>query len=348
MSKLKGLATGIGSLPHKDTDSALDLIFRYAPNIPFWPQLPKRNVHEGMVDQFMQKLPIPHLLQGDTLTPNASTYPSLEERLEEFYEKIINQDLDYFQIEPDYAVGLYAFKERLEKEKKLLENIEFIKCQVIGPFTFAASIKDKDGLAYLHDSVIMQVIIKGLTMKALWQIKFFQGFNKKIIMFLDEPYLGCFGSAYTPINKEDVAKGLTEITEGIKTDNVLLGLHCCGNTDWSIFTDIKTLDIISFDAFSFLDKFILYADNLKEFISRGGIICWGIVPTQEFSGNETPDLLVGKLWDGINALVKKGLDRDLLLENLIISPACGLGTLDTKKSEGIFKLLSETSSFIRK
>lgn len=293
-----------------------------------------------------KKLPIPHPLQGDTLTPNVSTYPSLEKRLEEFYEKIINQDLDYFQIEPDYAVGLYAFKERLEKEKNLLKNIEFIKCQVSGPFTFAASIKDENGLAYLHDSVIMQVIIKGLTMKALWQIKFFREFNKKIMMFLDEPYLGCFGSAYTPINKEDVVKGLTEITEGIKTDNVLLGLHCCGNTDWSIFTDIKTIDIISFDAFSFQDKFILYADNLKEFISRGGIICWGIVPTQEFSGNETADLLVRKLQDGINALAKKGLDRDLLLENLIISPACGLGTLDTKKTEGIFKLLSETSSFL--
>jgi hypothetical protein len=125
-------------------------------------------------------------------------------------------------------------------------------------------------------------------------------------------------------------------------------VHCCGNTDWSIFTDIKTLDIINFDAFDYQDKFLLYADNLKEFLERGGIICWGIVPTQSFSGSETPDLLAGKLIDGINTLVKKGLNKDLLQNQMFISPACGLGALEPGKAEKIFKLLAETSELIRR
>ena len=57
MLKLKGLATGIGSLPHHNVDAALDLIFQYIPNIPFWPQLPKRDIREGMVAQFSENLP---------------------------------------------------------------------------------------------------------------------------------------------------------------------------------------------------------------------------------------------------------------------------------------------------
>ncbi|MBU3958928.1 MAG: methionine synthase [Candidatus Omnitrophica bacterium] len=329
--KLRGMATGIGSLPHKDAQAALDLIFKYTPQIPFWPQLPNRDTREGMVAQFSQGL------------------AGIEvKELEKFYEKVINQDLEYFKITQDYASGLYAFAQRLSDKPELLKDVESLKCHTTGPFTFAASIKDENGKALLHEPVFMQAIIEGLKMKALWQIRFLEKFAKKIIMFLDEPYLGAFGSAYTPINREDVAKGLSELTGGIKSKaDVLLGVHCCGNTDWSIFTEIKALDIINFDAFGFLDKFTLYADNLKEFIKRGGIICWGIVPTSEFSGQETPDSLRERLDEGINVLVKKGLDKEPLLNSLLLSPSCGLGSLDTQKSDKIFKLLSEVSFSIR-
>ncbi len=327
--ELKGLATGIGSLPHQDAEQALDLIFKYTPQIPFWPQLPKRDAREGMVEQFSEGL----------------VFKPGEKELEKFYERVIANDIDYFKISEDFAVGLHKFYQRLEKTN--LKEIEFIKCQITGPFTFAASIKDEKGVALLHDSVFMQAILKGLAMKALWQINLFKKFGKKIIMFIDEPYLGCFGSAYTPINREDVVKGLAEITAAIKSDNVLAGVHCCGNTDWSIFTEVAGIDIINFDAFGFLERLVLYADNLKAFFQRGGILCWGIVPTQEFSG-QSADFLLEKINAGISVLVKKGLDKNLLLDNLIISPSCGLGTLDTEKSDKIFKLLSGVSALLQK
>ena len=342
MQELKGLATGVGSLPHKDADLALDLVFKSVPEAPFWPQLPKRDMREGMVAQFSENLPCLEITKADlSFNPQDK-----EKKLELFYERIIAQDTDYFAISSDFALGLEKFYQRLEKTG--LKNIEFIKLQVTGPFTFAASIKDDMGAALLHDPVFMQAIIKGLSMKALWQIKLFRKFGKKIILFFDEPYLGCFGSAYTPINREDVVKGLTEIAEGIKSKDVLVGLHCCGNTDWSLFTDTTSIDIINFDAFSFLDKIILYADNLKGFLQKGGILCWGIVPTQEFSGRETAASSIKKIQAGIEALGKKGLDKELILRNLMISPSCGLGTLDSKKAEQIFGLLQETSALIKK
>jgi methionine synthase II (cobalamin-independent) len=342
MSKLKGLATGIGSMPQKETEGALDLIFQYLPNIPFWPQLPKRDLREGMLVQFSENISCLRLTRDGLRFDPAEK----EKELEIFYERIIANDVDYFKISEGFALGLHRFYQRLEKMS--LKDISFIKCQVTGPFTFAAGIKDDKAIALLHDPVFMQVIIKGLAMKALWQIKFFRKFGKKIIVFLDEPYLGCFGSAYTPINRQDVVKGLTELTEGLKSEDVLSGVHCCGNTDWSIFTDIANIDIISFDAFGFSDKFVLYADSLKGFLKKGGIICWGIVPTQDFSLRQTPDSLVGSITQGIDALVKRGLDKDLLFNNLLVSPSCGLGTLEIKKSEEILKLLSEASFLLRK
>ena len=141
--KLKGLATGIGSLPHKDADSALDLIFKYCPEIPFWPQLPKRDIREGMIAQFSENLPCLEFgSEGLFFEPKDK-----EKKLEKFYERIIAEDVDYFKISPDFASGLYKFYQRLEKSD--LRNIELIKCQVTGPFTFAASIKNENGVCFV-------------------------------------------------------------------------------------------------------------------------------------------------------------------------------------------------------
>lgn len=341
MIELKGLATGIGSLPYKDPDQAVDLVLKYLPSIPFWPQLPKYDFHEGMIAQFSQNIACLKV------TPDGVYFDAAnqEEELEKFYEQIISHNLEYFRIGPDFAAGLYEFYEKLERPGA--KEARFIKCHITGPFTFAASIKDEKGVSLLHDPVFMQVIQKGLIMKALWQIKHFSRFNKKIIIFIDEPYLSAFGSAYTPVNRHEVISCFNEFFGAIKSQDVLTGIHCCGNSDWSIFTDIAGIDIINFDAFGFLDKFILYCDNLKAFLERDGIICWGIVPTQEFTGRETPELLAKKIYSGVDTLAKKGLSKELLLNNLLISPSCGLGSLEGEKPEKIFKLLSELSEFIR-
>ena len=341
MSILRGLATGVGSLPHKDADSAIDLIFKYLPRIPFWPQLPKRSLREGMVAQFSENLPCVEL------TDDGLLYRPLDREggLEKFYEKIIENDVDYFKITPNCSQGIYSFTRKLRNQD--LKSIEFIKCHITGPFTFTASLKDEKDILLLHDPVFLQVVIKGLVMKALWQVKFLKEFGKKVIMFIDEPYLGSFGSAYTSVTREQAIAGLKELAQGIKSESTLVGVHCCGNTDWSIFTDVGPIDIINFDAYNFLDKFVLYAQDLGKFMKKGGAICWGIVPTQEFSGRETAQSLLSRLKQGMDSLVKKGVDAKLLNENLLISPACGLGTLSQDTAQKLLGLLSEISKTLQ-
>lgn len=341
MRVIKGLATGIGSLPHLDADAALDLVFKCVPNCLFWPQLPKRDYREGMVTQFCENLPCLKVENGGVFFDPRQR----EEELEGFYERIISDDVDYFKISQDFALGLHKFYQRLKGSD--LSAVEFIKIHVTGPFTLLAGINDEKGVMLMHDAVFRQAILKALSMKLRWQIDLFREFNKNIIAFIDEPYLGCFGSAYTPLNRADLVRDLSEFSQGLKAKDILLGVHCCGNTDWSIFTDIPGINLINFDAFDFQDKFVLYADNLKGFLERGGVICWGIVPTQEFRGKENAEFLINKLRQGINTLVKKGIGDKLLLESLMISPACGLGTLSPQKAEDIFRLLYETSALIR-
>jgi len=338
-----GLATGIGSLPYLEVEPALELVLKRLPHMPFWPQLPKKGVREGMLAQFSENLPCLRLAkEGLVFDPE-----NKDLLLELFYEHLIREDLDYFEISPEYACGLYGFYERLKKIDR--DGIRFIKCQVTGPFSFAAGIKDEKGISLLHEPVIFQAIVKGLTMKALWQINLFKEFGKKTVVFIDEPYLACFGSGFTPVTREQVVSALKELAHSIRQEDALVGVHCCGNTDWSIFTEIADIDIINFDAFSFLERFVLYAGELKKFLRQGGAICWGIVPTQEFNPDiHKPHLIKERLDKGFKSLSDKGLDPELIRKSSLISPSCGLGLVDKDISERIFETLNEVSRLIMK
>ncbi|MCU0650681.1 MAG: hypothetical protein MUC52_00405 [Candidatus Omnitrophica bacterium] len=339
---VRGIATGIGSLPFKDPEQALELIFNSVGQAPFWPQLPKRNAREGMVAQFSENLP------GFRVTDDGLEFDAeqAEEGLEKFYEHILSMDLGYFRISESYAAGLHAFAAALKNRS--LSHVEFIKCHVTGPFTFAAGIKNSSGTAVVHDEVLMQAMSKGLLMKALWQIDLFKRFGKPLIIFVDEPFLSGFGSAYTALTRETAVRALDEFCQPLKSQGALVGVHCCGNTDWSIFTEIKAIDIINFDAFGYLDKLCLYSRDLSAFFGRGGLLCWGIVPTQDFRDTITLDQLREKVDSGIDAMVKKGISRAQAEEQLLLSPSCGLGTLDAAASNKIFSLLSGLSANIRK
>ncbi len=343
MTLAAGLATGIGSLPFQDPERAVETVLRYCPQLPYWPQLPRRTLREGMVAQFCEGVPCLRLGdKGVLFDPGRK-----DEELEGFYARLIDNDTDSFALSEGAAAGLYALRRRLRAEPQLCAGISHLKCHITGPFTMAASLRDERGVLLLHDPVFVQALIQSLTRKALWQAVFLQEFKKPFIIFIDEPYLGCFGSAYTPLNREEVVKGLAELSGALAQEGMLVGVHCCGNTDWSIFTEVPGIGIINFDAYSFLDTFVLYADPLKGFLQRGGSLCWGIVPTNEPAEPFAVADLLERLSRGCGRLCGKGIPEPLLAQRLLVSPACGLGTLSEDAAEARLRSLSAVSASLR-
>ena len=47
----------IGSLPHTELSLAMGVVEKNFSNIPFWPQLSKKDKHEDMIFQFLEKMP---------------------------------------------------------------------------------------------------------------------------------------------------------------------------------------------------------------------------------------------------------------------------------------------------
>ena len=328
--------TGIGSVPWEDTDKTCKKILGLLPSIPFWPQLVKRSPFEDMNIQFTEGLPLVNI-NTDTKTISVSSEDS-EEALVEFYSHYLADDVDYFAVSRNYAPGLYR---QIELVSENPGNYgDYIKGHITGPVTFAASIKDEEGKAILGNPELLEALTKGLAIKALWQVKELEKTGKRTIIFLDEPYLSGFGSAFSPIERHEVINLLKEVIDYVKEkSDTLIGIHCCGNTDWSMIVEAGP-DIINFDAFSFLDYFLLYPDEITRFIKGGGTIAWGIVPTGNSAGQGDLDDLYARLNKGLDALYNLGLDKDQVQAASILTPACGMGTMKKEDSEEVLNLLS--------
>ena len=110
------------------------------------------------------------------------------------------------------------------------------------------------------------------------------------------------------------------------------------------------IDIISFDAFSYFDKFILYPELIKTYFNHGKIIAWGIVPTDkaEVIAEQTTKGLVQKLNDQMDELSgKTGIDKKTIISQSFITPSCGTGSLDLDSAKKVLKLTKEVSDAFR-
>lgn len=336
--------TAIGSFPHNDVDSACSLILNTIPEVPCWPQFTAFGMLEEMRVQYTEGLPC-FKIDQEKKTAHFDLSKDFSHDMEQFYEKFLAKDLDYFRISKEYSSGFPALLDRIEHSN--MNSIRAIKGQIVGPITLAGITKDQNKIAVINNDTFFDTIVKTLTMKACWQLEQFKRFNIPHIIFVDEPYLASIGSAFANIDKNQVINSLNEIFDAIHEQNGLAGIHCCGNTDWAMLID-TTVDIVNFDAYGYMDEALLYWREIKSFLERGGILAWGLVPTTtEDIKTASIELLIKKLDSGINKLADKGIDRNLINQNALLTPSCGTGSLDKDDAEKAMVMLHDISTKLK-
>jgi hypothetical protein len=343
--KPNGLATGIGSFPHKTAFPACAVILDALPEIPFWPQLSTIDFREQMEIQYSEGMPR-IVLDEVKQRMSFDTSGDPTEALEKFYENVMSENLEHFKISPTFSRGIYEMERLLARQTH--PSIRFFKNQVTGPVTFGLATVDENKRAIYYNDVFRDVVVKAITMKARWLLNKFKSFGFNQICFVDEPILSAFGSStYVSVQRDDVVNSIKEVAETIRREGALVGAHCCGNTEWPILIDAG-VNIISFDAYEYGDTIRYYPEQIKRFLEAGGVLAWGIVPTSEKIGQETPDSLVKKLEEKVQNLASKGIDQDLIWEQCLLTPSCGTGSLSVELSEKVFRYLSEISRRVRK
>jgi len=346
-----GLATLIGSLPAANHQQAMDWILDSTPEIPLWPQLPI-NPKERMLNQFIEGLP--GIIEGDDRTyfdVNAESFP--DEQLS-FYEEYLSVSentktllASRFQTSSDRAAGLYLLADQAQKTGSQLTAV---KGQVTGPFTMLTGISDADKKLGYYDPAFRDIVVKGIAMKAAWQVAFLkEAFDVPVLLFIDEPAMAGLGSSsFISISVDDIAQDLAEITGAIHKSGGMAGVHVCANTDWNLLLT-SDIDILSFDAYTFFDRFITCKKLIHTFLERGSLIAWGIIPTSEPENiqQETCDSLVSR-WEQQADLLSGGdWNMTTLLQQTIITPSCGTGSLSPELATRVLQLTKEVSKALR-
>ena len=348
--KADSLPVLIGSLPMDSHKEATELIFESTPEIPLWAQLPKYP-EEGMMEQFLTGMP--GLVKNEGGSFIDSTSEDFDAEMLSFFEEYLavssgSQSLEEsrFVFTPETGKGFQEFLRQVDAAGK---SFKALKGQVTGPVTFGTSVKDQNEKAIFYDDQLRDAVVKKIAMNAAWQAREFSGRGYQPIIFIDEPGLAGFGtSAFITITREDVQQAVNEVVEAVHSKGGIAGVHVCANTEWGLLLESE-IDIISFDAYAYFDNFILFPDIIKKFLGRGGILAWGIVPTQnpEEIAAETVDSLMEKFEGQVEQFEKIGVDRETLLNRLFITPSCGTGSIDLDSAKKVLTLTKELSERIR-
>jgi len=340
----------IGSLPLDDHRAASRLIMEHTPQIPLWAQLPVFP-EEGMIPQFLPGMPAVRQVGGRTVIDTAAE--AFDDELLTFFE-------DYMAVcdAPDRldgsrfaltGAGGKGVAELVETLAGLSRPPVAVKGQVTGPITFCTGVKDREGRALFYNDTLRDAAIKRLALNARWQIDRLSGPGCPVIVFIDEPAMAGFGSSeLISISKEEILASLQEVVAAIHADGGLAGIHVCANTDWSVVL-ASGADIVNFDAYAYFDRFILYGPQIKTFVSRGGMLAWGIVPTlaPEAIEKESVESLQAVLLAHFDRIEALGIDPEVLRAQSFITPSCGVGSLSLALAKRVLMLTRELSRKMR-
>ena len=328
------LTTAMAVMPHEDAETALEAALSL--DIPFWPQLPRLSYYEDMYVQASEHFPgIVLDLNNQTLTFSMDKFiAELEETLVHFDEPA------YFDISEQYSDVYHRFL------KLDLSDRPAIRGQLEGPISFGLNVLDQDKRPIIFDDTVRPFMYEFMAKRINVQLERLKKINPNAFMFIDEPGLQFLFSALSGYDSTAARGDMEAFLSMIDRPR---GVHLCGNPDWDFLLNLD-MDILSLDVYLNGDIFSNYAGSIKKFLDNGGVIVWGIVPTNfEPFEAENIDTLIYQLENIWTALDKKSIDRHYLLSESLVSPAtcCRVNPDGEKTVEKAFRTVSRVSQTLR-
>ncbi len=299
--------TAMGIMPHSNVEKALDLALSL--DIPFFPQLPNISFYEDMYVQTSQNFPgIVVDSEGKRISFDTTKF---KEELGDYSQRMAEPET--FALNQSYSVAYHRF---LAKD---LHDYSAIRGQVTGPVSFGFRVTDEDSKPIIYNEEV-RVLLFDFTKRKVdlqyWQLK---EKNQNAFVWLDEPGLGWVFSGLSGYNdiqaRQDYQSFLADF-EGPRA------LHLCASVNLPYLLQLG-VELLSFDAYQMELMPKGYANAVADFLRSGGIISWGIVPTDsEGLTKETPETLARLLsgyWEVVS--LNTGLSAKQIAEQALIAPA---------------------------
>ncbi len=342
----------MGIMPHRDLDRALELALSL--DIPFYPQLPNVSIYEDMYIQASQNFPgITIDFDKERLVFNTASF---EQELDEYFTKMDCPRT--FALAKEYSVVFHKF---LSKE---LRGYKAIRGQVTGPVSFGFKVLDESLKPIIYNDRARAVLFDFIQKKVNIQYQELERRNPNAFVWLDEPGLGYAFSGLSGYNEQQAKEDYHDFLKGLEGPK---GLHLCANVNLPYLVELG-VEILSFDAYQieFMPK--EYSSSVAEFLKSGGVISWGIIPTESTTLlTQTPATLAAILSNYWEVIAQNtGLSLNQVAEQALVAPArcclkdtgqvsagtevagkCQVSSIEEKLVEKAFAFLPEVSWILK-
>lgn len=327
-----------GNLPHGNPTQALSVLLHKTPEVPTWPQLPRRSLRE----------------QG--YVQSAIGFPGLvlDEMSEQVYVERARAFQDVDQLALAYLQNTFTFGALtaedapglIELRRSLAQGLHSlaVKSQLFGPISLGLQLTDEEQRPLIYDPMLMEALAQFLTLRAAWQVDQLTGLVPDVIVCLDEPFLDAFNVALLPVDWDQGAEWLELVFAGISGCR---GLATRGAVNWALVLE-TSVECIHFDAYTSGATLLEAAGKLSDFLARSGTVIWGLIPAdKEALTHETRETLCTRFEGFLNDLAAAGVSRERMIEASLISTNGGLAHLPVEIAEHALDMCVEVSSEIR-
>jgi hypothetical protein len=315
-----GTTIGMGSLPHRDVDAAVEFALRVT-GVPTIPSLPRRSPAEGLTVQGLLGI------EGVSVGQYGSV------------------GFDVTAVDPDAPVVTDLHHDAFGAFRAFLAaapgRVSIVKWQLVGPVTL--------GMALIRGGVPLDrafdVAVRAVRAHLVHLLDAVDAALPGVdqVVFVDEPDLA--GLADTddvfPIAPDTAADLVSGALAAVET-RAVSGLHVCGEPDWAtlIATGPQILSV------PVRPSVVHSASHIARYLDLGGVVAWGAVSTDGPISTtvERPWRQLSDLWC---QLVERGCDQVKLRRQSLVSPECGLGPHTPAVAERVFRVNDELGRRVR-
>jgi hypothetical protein len=316
-----GATAGVGCLPHLDPAAAAAFAIGEF-DVATIPTLPRRSPGELMLGQALVGVPGVAFDADGTLAVDPASVKPLAS---------ISTDIG-----DDAFTGLRAF---LDLAGKVRLDGAAVKWQFVGPVTLGVALHraglDRESAFDLAVSTVRDRLA-ALSAAVTDAVP-----NSRQMVVLDEPWFGELMQPGFPIPPDEAIDRMSSAMAALPA-TTLTGVHCCAPCD------VATLlasgpNVVSLPVSADLVEWVGY---LTRFLSDGGIIAWGVTPTDGPipSTSERQWRALSDLWC---SLVQRGCDPVLLRRQSIVTPQCGLAMHSVSVARRIARLTGDVGKRVQ-
>jgi hypothetical protein len=318
-------STGIGSMPH--TQVELGLQAALAMDIPFLPQLPQHHPSEFMIPSALEGLPGLSYDEDGMCTVDLAKWAAGRQAFEARLDEALSSGhLEPFEPTLEGCRAWRPFLWEVENRKLALA-----KAQIAGPFTVLSVARTHEGVPTLEVPGLDHAMYRLVTARSLAMVKAMRRTGATPLFFLDEP--GLYAFQRTQPRHLLALQEMKLLVLALQREGALVGLHCCGNTDWGALLDVQP-DLLSLDVRLSLDAVLEETEALARFLASGATLSLGIVPTDLTSTYDVAELSES-VEASLRAALPKGQSFTRVLAHALLTPACGLAMRSVQDAERI-------------